>query len=112
MLDYQVHTELYKKLDIQVVAASVDPLEKAQTTVEHLHLTYPVGYGLDAKEISSILGAYYDNAQDPPYIHATGFLLSPSGTVFNAIYSSRSIGRLTAQDATTLVEIVRSRERK
>lgn len=112
LLDYQVHAELYKKLDIQVIAASVDSLEKAQTTVDQLHLTYPVAYGLDAKEISSALGVYYDDAQYPPYIHATGFLLSPGGKVFNAAYSSRSIGRLTAQDAATLVEIVRSRESK
>lgn len=112
LMDYQVHSELYKKLDIQVVAASVDSLEKAQSTVAQLQLTYPVGYGLDAKAISTALGAYYDDAQNPPYVHATGFLLTPSGTVFNAAYSSRSIGRLTAQDAATLVEIVRSRERK
>ena len=91
------------------MAASVDPLEKATEMVINLGLTFPIGYGLDAKDISRLLGAYYE--ENPLYLHATGFLLTPAGKVFDAVYSSRSIGRLTPQDVATLVEIVRSREK-
>ena len=105
-----MQAELFKKLDIQVVAASVDPLEAAAKTVEQLGLTYPVAYGLDANSVSATTGAYYEDT--PRHLHATGFLLAPSGKVFTAVYSCRSIGRLTPDDATSMVEIVRSREAK
>ena len=108
MLDFQVQAEVLKKLDIQVVAASVDPLERAEETVKGLKLPFLVGYGLYAKEVSAQIGAYYDEKE--MYLHATGFLLRPDGTVLNAVYSSRSIGRLVPQDVTSLVEIVRGRE--
>ena len=110
MLDYQVQVELYKKLEIQVVAASVDSLETSVELVKSLGLTFPVGYGLDANAISSLIGAYYE--ESPLYLHATGFLLNPAGKVFDAVYSSRSIGRLTPQDVASLIEIVRSREKQ
>jgi peroxiredoxin len=110
LLDYQVQVELFKKLDIMVVAASADPPEKAAETVQQLNLTYPIGCGLDAKAVAARIGAYYDENLTPPYLHATGFLLRPSGKVLNAVYSCRAIGRLTPQEVTSLVEIVRSRE--
>ena len=110
MLDYQVQTELLKKLDIQVVAASIDSLEKATETVQGLKLKFPVGYGLDAKEVSKLIGAYYESKS--LYLHTTGFLLRPDGTVFNAVYSSLAIGRFGPQDVTSLIEIVRTRENK
>ena len=108
MLDFQVQTEVMKKLDIQVVAASADPLEKAGETVKGLKLSFPVGYGLDAKAVSTQIGAYYDPKK--LYLHATGFLLRPDGKVMNAVYSSMAIGRLTPQDIASVVEFVRSRE--
>ena len=105
-----MQTELLKKLDIQIVAASVDSLEKATETVQGLKLKFPVGYGLDAKEVSKLIGAYYEPKS--LYLHTTGFLLRPDGTVFNAVYSSLAIGRFGPQDVTSLVEIVRNRENK
>ncbi len=110
LLDFQLRSDIFKKLQIQVAAASTQPLEAAQITVKELRLSYPIGYGLDAKAISSLTGAYYDDTQARPFLHATGFLLDPAGKVFNAVYSSRSIGRFTAQDAATLVEFIRNRE--
>jgi peroxiredoxin len=110
LLDFQVSAELLRKLDIQVVAASVDSLEQAQKTVQALNLSFPIGYGLDAKAVSALTGAFYEDS--PRHLHATGFLVSPSGKIFNSVYASRSIGRLTAQDVVSLVEIVRSREKQ
>lgn len=108
MLDYQTHAELLKKLDILVVAASVDSRETATKTIEGLKLTFPIGYGLDAKAISEKIGAYYDAKS--LYLHATSFLLKPNSMVFNAVYSSLAIGRFGPQEAASLVEIVRSRK--
>lgn len=92
------------------MVASTDSLENAATTVKGLKLAYPVGYGLDARAVSAQIGAYYEPRS--LYLHSTGFLLKPDGTVFNAVYSSLAIGRFGPQDASSLVEIVRSREKK
>ena len=105
-----MQTELLKKLESQVVAMSVDSLEKAAETVKGLKLTFPVGYGLDAKTFSAQTGAFYD--AKALYLHAAGFLLKPDGKVFNAVYSSLALGRFGPGDAASLVEIVRSREKK
>jgi peroxiredoxin len=110
LLAFQVQAELFKKLDIRVVAASVDPLDKATNTVQALKLTFPVGYGLNAMKVSKQIGAYYEPKD--LYLHATGFLLNPDGKVLNAVYSSRSIGRLEPHDVASLVEVIRSKENK
>ena len=105
-----MQTELLKKLEIQVVALSVDPLEKAEETVKGLKLTFPVGYGIDAKTFSARTGVFYE--AKGLYLHAAGFLLKPGGTVFNSVYSSLALGRFGPDDVASLVEIVRSREPK
>lgn len=105
-----MRADVFRKLQIQVAAASAEPREKAAATVEQLRLTFPVGYGLDAKTTSALTGAYYDDSRTPPFLHATGFLLTPAGRIFNAVYSTRSIGRLTSQDVITLVEFIRTKE--
>lgn len=109
LLDYELRTDIYRSLNMKVVAASVQPLDLAEQTVRELRLTFPIGYGLDAKAVSVLTGAFYDDSQELPFLHATGFLLTPEGRIFNAVYSSRSIGRFTAQDAATIVELIRSR---
>jgi peroxiredoxin len=86
----------FSKKSIQVIAASADPWEKALQTVERYRLTFLVGYGLNPPEISKLTGAFY-NAQEN-YLHATGFIIGPDGKVEDAVYSTRSVGRLVAQD--------------
>ncbi len=80
----------------EVVALSVDSLEQAQQTVERHRLTFPVLYGLDAREAAKMIGASIN--EDPLYLQATGFVLRPEGTVAVAVYSSGAIGRLVAAD--------------
>ena len=109
MLDFQVHDEHFRKLGIRVVAASADPPEKAKETVQHLKLSFPVACGLDPKAVSSLIGAYYE--AEPGFLHATGFLIRPDGRIVVSLYSSRSIGRLTASDVASLAEVIRSREK-
>lgn len=96
MLDFQRSIKDFEKRDIQVIAASSDPWEKALETVERYRLTFKVGYGLNAPAVSELTGAFYDERDG--YLHATGFLIDPEGKVVNAVYSSRSVGRLVAKD--------------
>ena len=90
-----------------VIAASVDPVEKAREMVDKIGVTYPVGYGLIAEEISRVTGAYYD--KEHKFLHATGFLLRPEKTIAVACYSSGPIGRFVAKDVLNLVKFYKSR---
>jgi alkyl hydroperoxide reductase subunit AhpC len=86
----------FEKRDIQVIAASADSWEKAIRTAEIYKLTFTIGYGLDPAEVSALTGSFYSAQEN--YLHATGFIISPEGKIEDAVYSSRSIGRLVAKD--------------
>ncbi len=97
MVDFQQHLGEFEKRGVLVVAASVETLADAQNTVAGQGVHFPMGYGLDAEEFAGRFGAYYE--PEGKYLHATGFLLRPNGSVEIAAYSSGSIGRLTAADS-------------
>lgn len=108
LLDYELRTDIFSRLGIKLAAIFAEPRNIVETIVGDLRLTFPVGYGIDVKSVASLTGAYYDDvSRERPFLHSTGFLLDPEGKVFTAVYSSRSIGRITAQDAATMVEFVR-----
>ena len=85
-----------------VVAGSIDSLEDAKLTVETHHLTYPVAYGLNAKEVAAATGAFLEEKRG--ILHATSFVVAPDGTVANASYSTGPIGRLIAKDCLGLID--------
>lgn len=92
--------------DIRVLAASTDPLDKAQGTVEKLGLKYPLGYVLPLKETAATLGAFYEEKR--AILHATGFVLRPSNQIAVSQYSSGPIGRLVPEDAHNLIKFLKS----
>ncbi|MDA2915436.1 peroxiredoxin family protein [Nitrospinae bacterium AH_259_B05_G02_I21] len=102
MADFQGKVDQFNKIGTQVVALSVDSEEDAQKTVEGNTLTYPVLYGLDAREMVSTIGAYIN--EGPLYLHATGFILRSDGTIVLGVYSSGAIGRLVAEDTIGLTK--------
>lgn len=87
-----------------MVAASVDAWDDARRAVERHLLTFPVLYGLDARETSALLGCYLNERAELPHLHATAFVLRPNGTIALAIYSSGALGRLSVEDALAVVE--------
>ncbi len=92
----------FEKRGIRIIAASSDPEEEAAKTVEKYGLTFAVGYGLIPAKVSSTTGAFYHPEKN--FLHATGFIVSPEGKIENAVYSSRSIGRLTAKDCLAFIK--------
>ena len=78
------------------------PREEAEKTVERYGLTFPVVYGLIPREVSELTGAFYHAEEN--YLHATGFLVGMDGKIKNAVYSSRSIGRLVAKDCLNFIK--------
>lgn len=92
------------------MAASVDSIEDASKIVKDNQLTFPVAYGLDAKEVSSATGAFYE--KDKEFIHATGFLFNREGTIIVASYSTGAIGRLNPQNCITLITYLQAKQVK
>jgi peroxiredoxin len=109
LADFQTHLAQLAQDGIKVAAASVEPESEARQMVQDHGLSFPVGYGLDARAASGLLGAFYEEAEQP-YLHATGFLVEPGGKVKVACYSSGPIGRLGAENVRKLVEHYQSQE--
>jgi len=103
LADYQTWLQEFKQLGVAVIAASVDTLEEARKTVDTQRLTFPVGYGLDYRDISRQTGAFIEHERK--ILHATGFLLKPDLKIHIAAYSTGPIGRLTPNDVTSLVRL-------
>lgn len=90
---------------IRVAALSVDDRETAAALVEKHKLTFPVGYGADARAVAELTGAFVN--PHPVYLQSTGFVLDPAGNVVVSVYSSGAIGRLVPEDVLGLVRYAR-----
>jgi len=85
-----------------VAALSVDSEEDAQKMVDRHKLTYPILHGLDARETMATIGGYIN--EEPLYLHPSGFILRPDGTIVLLVQSSGGIGRLVANDTIGLIQ--------
>jgi peroxiredoxin len=90
---------------VKVVALSVDDEATTRDLIAKHKISFPIGYGADARAIAAATGAYLN--EDPLYMQTTGFVLAPDGTVVNAVYSSSAIGRLVAEDVVGLVSYIK-----
>jgi alkyl hydroperoxide reductase subunit AhpC len=110
LADFQALLDDFSKEDVQIIAASVDPIDKAKEMMEKAGVTYAMAYGLDAETVSARIGPYYDSERK--YIHATGFLIRPDNTIEVSCYSSGPIGRFVAKDVLGLVRFYKTRGQK
>src|SRR3984885_7569437 len=90
---------------IRVAALSVDDQETSAALVARHKLTFPVGYGADARAVAGLTGAFVNPG--PVYLQSTDFVLDPAGKVIVSVYSSGAIGRLVPDDVIGLVSYLR-----
>ena len=90
---------------IRVAALSSDDQETTAALVGKHKLTFPVGYGADARAVAGLTGAFVN--PDPLYLQSTGFVLDPGGNVVVSVYSSGAIGQLVPDDVIGLVRYLR-----
>jgi peroxiredoxin len=102
---YQRARDSLSELAIDVVALSVDDEVTTQELVAKHGLSFPVGYGADARAIADATGAFIH--EDPLHLQSTGFVLGPNGRVIVSVYSSGAIGRLMPDDVVGLVKHIR-----
>ena len=102
MADFQQHLAEFTARGVKIVGASVDGEDEAKKTIERTKLTFPIAYGMDAKNFSAQTGAFFE--PEKGYLHAAGFILAPDGKVAAAVYSTGPVGRYVAADCLGLVE--------
>lgn len=90
---------------VRVVALSVDDRDTTAALIDKHRLTFPVGYGADARAVAELTGAFVND--DPLYLQSTDFVLDPDGPVVVSVYSSAAIGRLVPEDVIGLVRHIR-----
>ena len=85
-------------LGVKVVAASVDPLDKAREVAAGL--SFPVGYGVTRAQADQ-LGSWWEERRS--IIQPSEFIVAADGKVRAATYSSGPIGRVDAADVVKIV---------
>ena len=88
-------------MDIGLVAGSVDNPGDTRKMADELKISFPLAYGLNAKEISLKTGGFYEGEKG--YLQPSGFVLSLQGKIANAVYATMAIGRLGAKDCLLLI---------
>ena len=90
-----------------LVAASVDPIEKAREVADEVN--FPVGYGV-TREMANTLGSWWEERRQ--IIQPSEFLLGPDGKVMASSYSDGPIGRMDAEDIVKVVNFYESMKNK
>jgi peroxiredoxin len=85
-------------LGIKVVAASVDPLDKAKEVAADL--SFPVGYGV-TRAMAERLGSWWEDRRS--IIQPSEFIVDVAGKVRTSTYSSGPIGRMDPADVIRLI---------
>ena len=113
---YQKHFEIFNKLGISVVAASVDGFDSADEVAKGkcfpgsgVEKSYPIGYRV-TKELADTVRSYWKESETDhdSYMQPAEFLIeNGTGKIVLMSYSDGGLGRIDAQD---VVGIVASRE--
>lgn len=91
----------------KVVAASVDPLDKAREVAAGL--SYPIGYGV-TREMADRIGAWWEDRRS--IIQPSEFVLDAAGKVRSSTYSSGPIGRIEPADVVSLINFYEKQAKK
>jgi peroxiredoxin len=99
--------EEFRQENVDIVALSVDPLEKAKEMAEKTGATFPIGYGLKVPEDAEKVGAYWEQRRG--IIHATNFTFGPDRKILQACFATGPIGRIAAVDALSSIRGTKKR---
>ncbi len=91
----------------KVVAASVDPLDKAREVASGL--SYPIGYGA-TREMADRIGAWWEDRRS--IIQPSEFVVGADGKVRTSTYSSGPVGRIEPADVVSLINFYEKQARK
>ena len=92
-------------MGVAVVAASVDPLDKAREVADEVG--FSVGFGV-TRDIADKLGSWWEDRRS--IVQPSEFLLDADNKVVVSSYSDGPLGRLEAEDVVKLVNFYESRK--
>ncbi|MFT5181770.1 MAG: peroxiredoxin [Alphaproteobacteria bacterium] len=90
---------------MKIVAASIDPLDKAQEVADEVN--FPVGYGV-TREIADKLGSWWEDRRQ--IIQPSEFIVGADNKIISSSYSDGPLGRMDAADVVKLANFYTSRE--
>jgi peroxiredoxin len=97
-----------KQENADVIALSVDPLDKAKEMVEKSGASFPIAYGLKVPEDADKIGAYWEDRRK--IIHATNFIIDSDRKVTQACFATGPVGRIVAVDALSSIRGAKKRK--
>ena len=98
----------FKQENVDIIALSVDPLDKAKEMAQRVNATFPIAYGLKVPGDADKVGAYWEDRRK--IVHATNFIIDSDKKVVDACYSIGPIGRITAADALGHIQFFKKRK--
>ena len=105
MVGFAEHKAELDKLGVSVVAASVDPEDKAKEVADEVN--FPVGYEV-SRDIADALGSWWEDRRN--IIQPSEFILDADNNVVASSYADGPLGRLEAGDVVKLVTFYESRK--
>lgn len=107
MVGFEQKSEELKALDVSIVAASVDPIDKAQLVADEV--SFPVGYGV-TRDMADTLGSWWEDRRQ--IIQPSEFILGEDNKVLASSYSDGPLARMLAEDVVGLVTLYESRKKQ
>jgi len=105
LVGYAELKDEFDKLGVKVVAASVDPVDKAQEVADEVN--FPVGFGV-SRDIANALGSWWEDRRQ--IIQPSEFIVGADGNVVACSYSDGPLGRIDAGDVIKMVNFYESRK--
>ena len=105
MVGYAELKDEFDKLGVKIIAASVDPIDKAQEVADEVN--FPVGYGV-SRDIANSLGSWWEDRRQ--IIQPSEFIVGADGNVVACSYSDGPLGRIDAGDVIKMVNFYESRK--
>ncbi len=90
-----------------MVAASVDPIDKAKEIAAGL--SFPVGYGVTRAQADQ-LGSWWEERRG--IVQPSEFLVGANGKILQASYSTGPIGRIEAMDVVRVIDFMEAQAKK
>lgn len=91
----------------KVVAASVDPIDKAKEVAAGV--SFPIGYGA-TREMADAIGAWWEDRRG--IIQPSEFLINAHGKVMSSSYSSGPLGRIEPMDVVRSIDFYEAQQKK
>jgi peroxiredoxin len=105
LVGFAEHKAELDKLGVSVVAASVDPEDKAKEVADEVN--FPVGFEV-SRDIADALGSWWEDRRS--IIQPSEFILDENNNVVASSYADGPLGRLEAGDVVKLVTFYESRK--